>query len=60
MGVCGAIFGRRGDAGFNGPVLGASSGVVGFNVALFVRAVREVFRPARSKHPTFGVFARAG
>ena len=47
MGVFGAFFGRRGVIGFNGPVLGASSGVVGFNVAMFVRPVREVFRPAR-------------
>ena len=48
MGVCGAVFERRGDAGFSGPLLGVSNGVVGFNVAMFLRAVREVFRPARS------------
>ena len=40
----GAFFGRRGDTGFTGPMLGASSGVVGFNVAMFLRSVREVFR----------------
>ena len=57
MGVCGAVFGHRGDAGFTGPVLGVNSGVggfrflmiaacrgvIGFNVAMFVRPVREVF-----------------
>ena len=48
MGVFGAVFGRRGVVGFNGPVLGgASSGVVGFNVAMFLRAVRDICRPAR-------------
>ena len=47
MGVFGAVFGRRGDGGFNGPLLRASSGVVGFNVAVFLSPVREVFRPAR-------------
>ena len=31
MGVFGAVFGRRGDAGFKAPLLGASSGVAGFN-----------------------------
>ena len=44
MCVFGAFFGRRGDTGFSGPVLGASSGVVGFNVAMFLRPVCEVFR----------------
>ena len=44
MGVCGAVFGRRGDTGFTGPMLGASRGVIGFNVAMFLRPVREVFR----------------
>ena len=43
----GAVFGRRGAAGFSGALLGSSSGVVGFIVAMFVRAVREIFRPAR-------------
>ena len=47
MGVFGAVFGRRGDAGFSGALLVVSSGVVGFNVAMFVRPVREIFRPAR-------------
>ena len=47
MGCFGAFFGRRGDAGFSGPLLGVCSGVVGFNVALFLRAVRDVCRPAR-------------
>ena len=46
MGVFGAFFGRRGVVGFSGPVLGACSGVVGFIVALFLRAVREICRPA--------------
>ena len=38
----------RGDAGFSGPLLGASSGVVGFNVATLSRLVREKVRPACS------------
>ena len=46
MGVFGAFFGRKGDGGFSGPLLGACSGVVGFNVAMFLRAVREICRPA--------------
>ena len=74
MGVFGAVFGCRGDAGFSGPLLRVSSGVVGFNVAMLLRLVREKVRPAwsdggrerekvrpaRSKHPTIGVFRRAG
>ena len=74
MGVFGAFFGGRGDAGFSGPLLGVSSGVVGFNVATLSRLVREKVRPARSnggrerekvrparlKHPKIGVFALAG
>ena len=61
MGVSAAVFWRRGDAGFIGPLLGASRGVVGFsgallgasrgvvgfNVAMFVRPVREICLPAR-------------
>ena len=47
MGIFGAVFGRKGDGGFSGPLLGACSGVVGFNVAMFLRAVREIRRPAR-------------
>ena len=43
----GAVFGRKGDAGFSGPLLGACSGVVGFNVAMFLRAARDICRPAR-------------
>ena len=46
MGVFGAFFGCRGDAGFKASLLGASSGVVGFNVAMFLRPVREICRPA--------------
>ena len=74
MGVFGAFFGCRGDAGFKGPWLGVSSGVVGFNVAMLSRLVREKVRPAwsdggcerekvrpaRSKHPKIGVFTFAG
>ena len=37
MGVFSVFFGRRGDAGFSSPLLGASSGVVGFNVATLSR-----------------------
>ena len=44
MGVFGAFFGRRGDTGFSGPVLGASRGVIGIKVAMFLRPVCEVFR----------------
>ena len=50
MVVFGAIFGRRGDAGFRVPLLGASSGVVGFNVAMLSRLVREKVRPAALCH----------
>ena len=60
MGVFGAFFGCRGDAGFKASLLGASSGVVGFNVATLLRLVREKVRPARSKHPKIGVFTLAG
>ena len=47
MGVFGAVFGRRGDAGFSGPLLGVCSGVVGFIVAMFLSPVRGICRPAR-------------
>ena len=47
MCVCGAVCGRKGDGGFSGPLLGACSGVVGFIVAMFLRAVRGICRPAR-------------
>ena len=60
MGVFGAVFGCRGDGGFNGCCLGASIGVVGFNVATLSRLVREKVRPARSKHLKIGVFTLAG
>ena len=46
MGVFGAFFGCRGDAGFSGPLLGVSSGVVGFNVAMLSCLAREKVRPA--------------
>ena len=48
MGVCGAVFGRRGDAGFSGALLGVSRGVVGFNVAMFLRPVRVICCPVSS------------
>ena len=41
------FFGRRGDAGFIGPLLWVCSGVVGFNVAMLSRLVRDDSRPAR-------------
>ena len=61
MGVLSAFFGCRGVVGFNGCCLGvrsgdggftvacvrASSGVIGFNVATWLRLVREIVRPAR-------------
>ena len=47
MGVLGAVFGRRGDAGFNGSLLWVCSGVVGFKVAVFLSPVGEKVRPAR-------------
>jgi len=70
----GAVFGCRGVVGFSGPLLGTSSGVGGFNVAMLLRLVcenvrpawsgggceREIVRPARSKHPRIGVFTLAG
>ena len=43
MGVFGAVFGRRGDAGFKASLLGVSSGVGGFNVAMLLCLVREKF-----------------
>ena len=46
MGVFGAFFGCRGDAGFSGPLLGVSSGVVGFNVAMLSCLAHEKVRPA--------------
>ena len=55
MGVFGAVFGSRGGAGFSGALLGVSSGVVGFNVAMFRRPVHEIFRPAR---PDVGASAK--
>ena len=55
MGVFGAVFGRRGDVGFSGPLLWVCSGVVGFNVAMFLRPVREICRPAR---PDVGASAK--
>ena len=74
MGVFGAFFGRRGDAGFKAPLLGASRGVVGFTITTSVRpvrekvlpawsgggCVREKVRPAHEKWPKNGVFWRAG
>ena len=55
MGVFGAFFTRRGDAGFSGPLLRVSGGVVGLNVAMFLRPVREICRPAR---PDVGASAK--
>ena len=55
MGVFGAFFGRRGDGGFSGPLLGVGRGVVGFNVAMFLSPVRDVFRAAR---PCVGASAK--
>ena len=60
MGVFGAVFGCRGDAGFSSPLLGASSGaggfmlacisgcrgVIGFKVGTWPCPVREKVRPA--------------
>ena len=74
MGCFGAVFGCRGDGGFNGCCSGECSGVVGFKVATLSRLVREKVRPAwsdggrerekvrpaRLKHPKIGVFALAG
>ena len=47
MGVFGAVCRRSGDAGFIGPLLGVSGGVVGVNVAILSRLVRDIVRPAR-------------
>ena len=55
MGGFGAVFGRGGVVGFSGPLLGACSGVVGFIVAMFLRAVRGICRPAR---PDVGASAK--
>ena len=55
MGVFGAVFGCRGDGGFSGPLLWVCSGGVGFNVAMFLRPVHDIFRPAR---PDVGASAK--
>ena len=47
MGVFGAVCRRSGDGGFSGALLWTCSGVVGFNVAMFLRPVRDIFRLAR-------------
>lgn len=60
MGVFGPVFGRSGDVGFSGPLLEASSGVVGFNVATLSRREREKGHPAHEKWLKIGVFWRAG
>ena len=49
MGVFGAVFGRRGDAGFSGPSLGVCSGVVGFRVAMFLRACARYLSPCSAR-----------
>ena len=46
MGVFGAVFGCRGDGGFNGCCSGTRSGVVGFKVATLSLLLREKVRPA--------------
>ena len=55
MGVFGVFFGCRGDGGFSGALLWVSGGVFGFNVAMFLSPVRDVFRPAR---PCVGASAK--
>jgi len=50
MGVFGAVVGRSGDAGFKAPLLGVCSGVVGFNVDMLSRLVREKVRPVGQRH----------
>lgn len=47
MSVFSAVFGCRGDGGFNGPLLGVCRGVVGFNVAMLSRLVRDILRADR-------------
>ena len=55
MGVFGVFFGCRGDAGFIGPLLGVCRGVVGFNVAMLSRLVRDILRADR---PDVGASAK--
>ena len=55
MSVFSAVFGRRGDCGFNGPLLGVCRGVVGFNVAMLSRLVRDILRADR---PDVGASAK--
>ena len=55
MGVFSAVFGRRGDDSFIGPLLGVCRGVVGFNVAMLPCLVRDIRRPAR---PDVGASAK--
>ena len=55
MGVFAAVCRRSGDGGFSGALLWVSGGVVGFNVAMFLRPVRDICRPAP---PCVGVSAK--
>ena len=55
MSVFSAVFGCRGDGGFNGPLLGVCRGVVGFNVAMLSRLVRDILRADR---PDVGASAK--
>ena len=50
MGVFAAFCLCRGDAGFSSPLLGVCSGVVGFNVDMLSRLVREKVRPVGQRH----------
>ena len=43
-----AVFGRRGDDSFSGPLLWVCRGDAGFNVAMLSRLVRDILRAARS------------
>ena len=51
----GAVLGSSGDGGFSGALLWVSGGVVGFTVAMFLRPVRDICRPAR---PGMGASAK--
>ena len=55
MGVFGAVCRRSGDGGFSGALLWVSGGVVGFNVAMLSRLVRDILRAAR---PCVGASAK--
>ena len=74
IGVFGAVFGSRGDAGFSGALFGGEQWCCWFHrrhvcvscarifspCSSWYGCEREIVRPAHSKHSNFGVFGLAG